>query len=44
VIAAASSLAAHADDGMSPAKLKAFDVKVFGAPVGGKASACFVRR
>ena len=37
-------LAAHASDGMSPARLKAFDVKVFGSPVGAKASACFVRR
>jgi hypothetical protein len=37
-------LAAHAEDGVPTAKLKAFDAKVFGGPIGEKASACFVRR
>jgi hypothetical protein len=36
-------LAAHAD-GVPDAKAKAFDAKVFGGPIGEKASACFVRR
>ena len=37
-------LAAHAEDGVRDTKAKAFDAKVFGGPVGEKASACFVRR
>jgi hypothetical protein len=37
-------LTAHAEDGMSPARTKAFDARVFGSPIGEKASACFVRR
>ena len=37
-------LAAHAEDGISSARTKAFDTKVFGGPVGEKASACFVHR
>jgi hypothetical protein len=42
---AATSLAAHAeDDGMDPAKVAAFENRVFAGPVGEKASACFVRR
>jgi hypothetical protein len=43
-VAAASPLAAHAEDGLDPAKEKAFDARVFGGPIGNKASACFVRR
>jgi hypothetical protein len=31
------------DDGLDPAKAAAFDTRVFGGPVGQKASACFVR-
>lgn len=37
-------LAAHAEDGVPTAKLKAFDAKVFGGPIGETASACFARR
>ena len=37
-------LAAHAEDGVPTAKLKVFDAKVFGGPIGERASACFVRR
>jgi hypothetical protein len=37
-------LAAHAGDGIRDAKAKAFDARMFGGPVGEKASACFVRR
>jgi hypothetical protein len=44
VTALAFSIAAHAEDGVPAAKSKAFDVKVFGGPIGDKASACFVRR
>lgn len=44
-LAAAAPLPARAqDDGLDPAKAAAFDKRVFGAPVGQKASACFVRR
>jgi hypothetical protein len=44
-VAAASPLAAHAeDDGIDPAKAKAFDNRVFAGPIGEKAFACFVRR
>jgi hypothetical protein len=43
-LAAASPLAVHAEDGIDAAKQKAFDTRVFGGPVGDKASACFVRR
>jgi hypothetical protein len=45
-LAAAFPLNAHASDNddISPAKVKAFDARVFGGPVGSKASACFVRR
>ena len=44
-LAAAAPLAAHADDdGIDPAKAKAFDSRVFAGPVGNKAFACFVRR
>jgi len=43
-LAAAFPLAAHADDdGLDPAKVKAFDTRVFAGPIGEKASACFVR-
>jgi hypothetical protein len=43
-LAAASPLTARADDdGLDAAKFKAFDGRVFGGPVGEKASACFVR-
>jgi len=42
---AATPLAAHAeDDGMDPAKVAAFENRVFAGPVSEKASACFVRR
>ncbi len=37
-------LASHAEDGVRDARAKAFDAKVFGGPIGEKASACFVRR
>jgi hypothetical protein len=37
-------LAAHAEDGIRDAKAKAFDARMFGGPIGEKASACFVRR
>jgi hypothetical protein len=37
-------LAARANDDIPAAKTRAFDTKVFGGPVGQKASACFVRR
>jgi hypothetical protein len=37
-------LAAHTEGGIRDAKAKAFDAKMFGGPVGDKASACFVRR
>src|ERR1700754_425771 len=44
-LAAAFPLAAHADeDGIDPAKAKAFDNSVFAGPIGDKAFACFVRR
>ena len=43
-LVAASPLAAHAEDGIPAAKLKAFDAKVFGGPIGDTAFACFVRR
>ncbi len=43
-LAAASPLAVYANDDIPAAKSKAFDAKVFGGPVGEKASACFVRR
>jgi hypothetical protein len=43
-LAAASPFAVHAEDGIDPAKEKAFDARVFGGPIGEKASACFVRR
>jgi hypothetical protein len=44
-LAAASPLPAHAeDDGIDPAKAKAFDTRVFAGPIGNKAFACFVRR
>jgi hypothetical protein len=44
-LAAAAPLPARAqDDGLDPAKAAAFDKRVFGAPLGQKASACFVRR
>ena len=44
-LAAAAPLAAHAeDDGIDPAKSKAFDSRVFAGPIGDKAYACFVRR
>jgi hypothetical protein len=43
-LAAAAPLAAHADDdGIDPAKTKAFDTRVFAGPIGNKAFACFVR-
>ena len=35
--------AAHANDDIPAAKSRAFDAKVFGGPIGDKASACFVR-
>lgn len=42
---AAAPLAALAEDGgIDAAKAGAFEAKVFGGPVGDKASACFVRR
>jgi hypothetical protein len=44
IAALAFPLAAHAEDGIPAAKSKAFDTKVFGGPIRGKASACFVRR
>ena len=37
-------LAAHGNDDIPAAKSKAFDARVFGGPIGDKASACFVRR
>ncbi len=51
-LAATAPLAARAqdslkdgpDDGLDPAKVAAFDKRVFAGPVGDKASACFVRR
>jgi hypothetical protein len=42
-LAAASPLAAHAEDGTDAAKLEAFDKRVFAGPIGDKAVACFVR-
>jgi hypothetical protein len=42
-LVAAAPLAAHAEDGIDPAKAKAFDDSVFAGPVGNKAFACFVR-
>lgn len=44
VAALALPFAARANDDIPAAKSKAFDAKVFGAPIGNKASACFVRR
>jgi hypothetical protein len=44
-LAAASPVPAHAeDDGIDPAKAKAFDTRVFAGPVDNKAFACFVHR
>lgn len=44
-LAAAAPLAAHADDdGIDPAKAKAFDSRVFAGLISNKAFACFVRR
>lgn len=44
-LAAAFPLVSHAEDeGMNPAKVKAFDAQVFGRPIGDRATACFVRR
>jgi hypothetical protein len=43
-LATACPLAARAEDGIDPAKAKAFDTRVFTGPVGNTASACFVRR
>jgi hypothetical protein len=43
-LVAAAPLAHADDDGLDPARAKAFDTSVFGGPVGDKASACFVRR
>jgi hypothetical protein len=44
-LAVAAPLPARAqDDGLDPAKVSAFDKRVFGVPVGQKATACFVRR
>jgi hypothetical protein len=43
-LAVASPLAAHAEgDGLDPAKVAAFDKRVFRGPVDQKASACFMR-
>jgi hypothetical protein len=42
--ALALPFAAHANDDIPAARSKAFDTKVFGGPIGEKASACFVRR
>ena len=44
VAALAFPLLAHAEDGAAAARAKAFDARVFGGPIGDKASACFVRR
>src|SRR5262249_50210537 len=44
IAALACPLAVHAEDGIPAAKARAFDAKVFGGPIGDKASACFVRR
>ncbi|HLZ01328.1 MAG TPA: hypothetical protein VKR55_04155 [Bradyrhizobium sp.] len=44
VLAAASPLTAHAQDGIDPTKAKAFDTRMFAGPIGDKASACFMRR
>jgi hypothetical protein len=43
-LVAAAPLAHADDDGIDPAKSKAFDTRVFAGPIGDKASACFVRR
>jgi hypothetical protein len=47
-LAAIAPFAAYAeegpDDGLDPAKVAAFDKRIFAGPVGDKASACFVRR
>jgi hypothetical protein len=43
-LVAAAPLAHADDDGLDPAKAKAFDARVFGGPVGNQAFACFVRR
>ena len=42
-LVAAAPLAHAEDDGIDPAKSKAFDARVFAGPIGDKASACFVR-
>jgi len=42
-LVAAAPLAHAEDDGIDPAKSKAFDSRVFAGPVGNKAFACFVR-
>jgi hypothetical protein len=42
-LVAAAPLAHADDDGLDPAKAKAFDTSVFGGPVGDKALACFAR-
>lgn len=42
-LAAAAPLAHAEDDGIDPAKAKAFDNSVFAGPIGNKAFACFVR-
>jgi hypothetical protein len=42
-LAAAAPLAHAENDGIDPAKSKAFDSRVFAGPIGDNASACFVR-
>ena len=42
-LVAAAPLAHAEDDGIDPAKSKAFDARVFAGPIGDTASACFVR-
>src|SRR5215510_2700640 len=42
-LVAAAPLAHADDDGLDPARAKAFDASVFGGPIGDKALACFAR-
>lgn len=42
-LAAAAPLVHAEDDGIDPAKAKAFDNRVFAGPIGNRAFACFVR-
>ena len=43
-VAAATTTAVYAQDGVDKARAAAFDKRMFAGPIGQKSSACFVRR